>query len=151
MINVEWESSVIQHGHNRGKLKSSTVHGWLVKMRGTLVGDERMRRKGIEEMKSASRHRKRSTSGRGSGSRRKSGGGGIFSSLFGSTTKRSNRHGGKSRRSATRAPRRAHTMPLRGADNRPAPSSRRHSGYSGRSKRSGTQGSRQQARRANTR
>jgi len=150
MLNVEWESSVIQHGHNRGKLKSSTVHGWLVKMRGTLVGDEKMRWRGIQEMKAASRHRKRNASGppprRSSGSRKKSNG--IFSSLFGSTTKRSSRHGGKSRHASARAPRRSQTMPIRRVDNRPPPSSRRPSGQS---RRSIGQGSRQQARRANTR
>jgi hypothetical protein len=156
MLNVEWESSVIQHGHNRGTLKSSTVHGWLVKMRGTLVGDEKMRWRGIQEMKAASRHRKRNAarppSRRSSGSRKKSNSGGIFSSLFGSTTKRSSRHGGKSRHLGPRAPRRSQTTPIMRASNRPTPTSRRSSHRpSGQSRRSIGQGSRQQARRANTR
>jgi len=170
MINVEWDSSVIKHGRYRGRMKSSTVHGWLVKMRGTLIGDERMRAKGIEEMKSASRHRKRNASGSsprpGSGSRKKPSGGGIFASLFGSTTKRSSRHGGskhggKSRHAEAQTPRRAQTMPVSRNDNRPTPSrrpsgqSRKPSGHShrpgGQSRRPSRQGSRQQARRANTR
>jgi len=154
MINVEWESSVIQHGRNQGKLKSSTVHGWLVKMRGTLIGDERMRWRGIQEMRSASRHRERSSSApplrRSSGSRKRSGGSGVFSSLFGSTKRPSSRHGGKSR-GGSRAPRRAQSMPVKRSDNRPASNSRRPSGQSRRSSAQSSRQSHTSKRRANTR
>jgi hypothetical protein len=162
MINVEWDSSVIQHGRHQGKLKSSTVHGWLVKMRGTLIGDERMRWRGIQEMRSASRHRDRNASSpprHSSGSRKRSGGGGVFSSLFGSTKRPSNRRGGKARRGGSRAPHRAQSMPVKRTGDRPAPSSRRPSGQSrrssGQSQRSSGQSSSQpphsSKRRANTR
>ncbi|KIM91094.1 hypothetical protein PILCRDRAFT_1300 [Piloderma croceum F 1598] len=154
MINVEWESSVIQHGRNRGKLKSSTVHGWLVKMRGTLVGDEKMRWRGIQEMKSASRHRERNASTppsrRSTGNRKKSSGGGIFSSLFGSATKRSSRRGGKSRHAGARAPRRTQSMPVKRDADRPASSGTRSKRPSVHSKRPSGHGSRHQARRAYT-
>jgi len=131
MINVEWESSVIQHGRHQGMLKSSTVHGWLVKMRGTLIGDEKMRWRGIQEMKSASRRRERKAASppHRSGSRKKSSDGSVFS-LFGSTKKSSSRHGGRSRHGGSRAPRRSQSMPVKRTDNRSASGSRRPSGQS---------------------
>lgn len=152
---------VIQHGRHRGKLRSSTVHGWLVKMRGTIVGDEKMRWRGIEEMKSASRHRQRNASSpppppRRNTSSRKGSSGGMFSSLFGTTKKPSGR-GGKGRHGGGRAPRRAQTMPVKRIDNRPHASrrpsanSRRPSANSRRPSQGSRQPSQTSKRRANTR
>jgi len=39
------------------KPRPSTVHGWLTKMRGTILGDERMRNRGISEMRAARTYR----------------------------------------------------------------------------------------------
>src|ERR1700733_11698288 len=39
------------------KPRPSTVHGWLTKMRGTLLGDERMRSRGMDEMHAARKYR----------------------------------------------------------------------------------------------
>ena len=48
-----------QSGQGRKKPPASTVHGWLAKMRGTLVGDEALRSKGMREMEQARRNRGR--------------------------------------------------------------------------------------------
>jgi hypothetical protein len=52
MPEVNWESY-----HSDGRPRStplpSTVHGWLTKMRGTMLDNERMRYRGITEMKQA--------------------------------------------------------------------------------------------------
>jgi hypothetical protein len=43
----------------RRRPKFSTVHGWLAKMRGTLLGDERLRSQGMREMREARALRRR--------------------------------------------------------------------------------------------
>ncbi|EIW61496.1 uncharacterized protein TRAVEDRAFT_18191 [Trametes versicolor FP-101664 SS1] len=48
---VEWDSE--EDGHRRHRRKASTVHGWVTKMRGTLLGSENTRRQGLYEMKEA--------------------------------------------------------------------------------------------------
>jgi len=49
---IVWESY-----HSDGRLRNtplpSTIHGWLTKMRGTLLDNEKMRSEGIKEMKQA--------------------------------------------------------------------------------------------------
>jgi len=52
-FNVEWDSYHMD-GRKRARPPASTVHGWLTKMRGTLLDNENMRRSGIREMKEAS-------------------------------------------------------------------------------------------------
>lgn len=41
-----------------GRPKASIVHGWLAKMRGTLIGDEALRSRGMREMREAHAIRK---------------------------------------------------------------------------------------------
>ncbi|KAI0952320.1 hypothetical protein AcV7_008167 [Taiwanofungus camphoratus] len=52
MIDIEWESPD-KYGRRR-RPKASTVHGWVTKLRGTLTGNERVRSRGIREMREAS-------------------------------------------------------------------------------------------------
>lgn len=49
-MKIEWDSD---HTDGRRRPKASTVHGWLAKMRGTLIGDESLRSRGMREMKEA--------------------------------------------------------------------------------------------------
>ncbi|TBU23507.1 hypothetical protein BD309DRAFT_997213 [Dichomitus squalens] len=49
---VEWDSET-ERAHRRYQRKASTIHGWVVKMRGTLFGSESTRRAGIREMREA--------------------------------------------------------------------------------------------------
>jgi len=51
MPEVEWEEEPGQ-GYRRSKV--STIHGWVTKLRGTLIGSERTRQRGIREMQAAS-------------------------------------------------------------------------------------------------
>ncbi|TFY69403.1 hypothetical protein EVJ58_g417 [Rhodofomes roseus] len=53
MIDITWDTPETS-GHSR---KASTIHGWVTKMRGTLVDDERIRKQGIREMEHARRIR----------------------------------------------------------------------------------------------
>ncbi|KAH9938353.1 uncharacterized protein B0H18DRAFT_949724 [Fomitopsis serialis] len=52
MIDITWDTPEAS-GHS----KASTIHGWVTKMRGTLVDDERIRKRGIREMEHARRIR----------------------------------------------------------------------------------------------
>ncbi|KAI1786657.1 hypothetical protein LXA43DRAFT_897586 [Ganoderma leucocontextum] len=54
---IEWDSAT-ERAHRRDRRKASTIHGWLVKMRGTLLGRESTRRVGIREMREAAAVRK---------------------------------------------------------------------------------------------
>ena len=47
-----------ERAHRRYPRKASTIHGWLVKLRGTLSGNEATRRAGIDEMRRAASIRK---------------------------------------------------------------------------------------------
>ncbi|KAI9001356.1 hypothetical protein BD414DRAFT_474410 [Trametes punicea] len=49
---IEWDSDE-DRARRRHHHKASTVHGWLTKMRGTLLGSESTRRRGIREMREA--------------------------------------------------------------------------------------------------
>lgn len=51
-MKIEWASSFRADGTRR-RPPPSTMHGWLAKMRGTLIGDETLRNKGMREMKDA--------------------------------------------------------------------------------------------------
>ncbi|GLB33988.1 hypothetical protein LshimejAT787_0108720 [Lyophyllum shimeji] len=51
-MKIEWASSFRADGSRR-KPPPSTVHGWLAKMRGTLLGNETLRTKGMREMQAA--------------------------------------------------------------------------------------------------
>ncbi|KAL4249114.1 hypothetical protein ABKN59_005780 [Abortiporus biennis] len=64
MIEIEWEPAS-HHYQRRGRgpyipyrHKASTIHGWVTKLRGTLLGDEAVRRRGIREMRDAKTTRK---------------------------------------------------------------------------------------------
>ncbi|KAK7470441.1 hypothetical protein VKT23_001867 [Stygiomarasmius scandens] len=54
-MKIEYKTDAYFHsdGTRRVKPKASTMHGWLAKMRGTLLGDEALRSRGIREMKEA--------------------------------------------------------------------------------------------------
>ncbi|KAI0053820.1 hypothetical protein FA95DRAFT_1592095 [Auriscalpium vulgare] len=47
-IEIDWNGPNSRPGY-----KASTIHGWLVKMRGTLIGSESIRQAGRREMKEA--------------------------------------------------------------------------------------------------
>jgi len=51
-FDVEWESYHAD-GRKRVRPPASTIHGWLTKMRGTLLDNETLRRNGIKEMQEA--------------------------------------------------------------------------------------------------
>lgn len=51
-MKIEWASNFRSDG-TRCKPPPSTMHGWLAKMRGTLLGDEDLRSKGMREMREA--------------------------------------------------------------------------------------------------
>ncbi|KZT72547.1 hypothetical protein DAEQUDRAFT_762839 [Daedalea quercina L-15889] len=53
MIDITWDTAEAG-GHGR---KASTIHGWVTKLRGTLIDDESIRKRGIREMQYARRIR----------------------------------------------------------------------------------------------
>jgi len=55
-FDVEWESYHAD-GRKRVRPPASTIHGWLTKMRGTLLDNEPLRRRGIREMQDARSNR----------------------------------------------------------------------------------------------
>ncbi|KAJ3736537.1 hypothetical protein DFJ43DRAFT_1150243 [Lentinula guzmanii] len=60
-MKIEWASDFHRDGSRRSRPIASTMHGWLAKMRGTLIGNEELRSRGMREMKDAKayrRHRK---------------------------------------------------------------------------------------------
>jgi len=56
-ITIEWISR--NPDGSRRKPPPSTIHGWLSKWRGTFLGNERLRSKGMREMRDASVERRR--------------------------------------------------------------------------------------------
>jgi len=58
-MKIEWASHFRSDGTRR-RPPPSAMHGWLAKMRGTLIGDEDLRSKGMREMRDA-KSRKRYT------------------------------------------------------------------------------------------
>ncbi|KAK7695764.1 hypothetical protein QCA50_000401 [Cerrena zonata] len=55
MFEIEWDANHDQHSRRRNpyRSKASTIHGWVTKLRGTLLDNEAVRRQGIREMKDA--------------------------------------------------------------------------------------------------
>jgi hypothetical protein len=67
MFKVTWKSHEYHpDGRPRSRLPASSVHGWLIKWRGTFSGDEALRTRGMREMREASaiRNRTHNTDGR---------------------------------------------------------------------------------------
>ncbi|EIN10885.1 hypothetical protein PUNSTDRAFT_132948 [Punctularia strigosozonata HHB-11173 SS5] len=59
VFTIHWDSHVVYpDGRKRSRPPSSTVHGWLVKWRGTFSGNEKLRSQGIREMREAAARRK---------------------------------------------------------------------------------------------
>ncbi|KAJ3865388.1 hypothetical protein EV359DRAFT_80561 [Lentinula novae-zelandiae] len=90
-MKIEWASDFHRDGSRRSHPIASTMHGWLAKMRGTLVGNEKLRSEGMREMRQAKanrKHRKQNKSQGKSPARR----GGF--SLFGSGRKPAPQHRG---------------------------------------------------------
>ncbi|KAJ3756452.1 hypothetical protein EV360DRAFT_71984 [Lentinula raphanica] len=56
-MKIEWASDFHRDGSRRRHPIPSTMHGWLAKMRGTLIGNETLRSQGIQEMKAAKRRK----------------------------------------------------------------------------------------------
>ncbi|KAF8969467.1 hypothetical protein BDZ97DRAFT_246303 [Flammula alnicola] len=56
-MRIEWASHFNPDGTRR-RPPPSTMHGWLAKMRGTLIGDEELRSRGMREMREAASARK---------------------------------------------------------------------------------------------
>ncbi|KAG7096755.1 hypothetical protein E1B28_004167 [Marasmius oreades] len=56
-MKIEWTSDAYFHhdGTRRKVPLPSVMHGWLAKMRGTLLGDEDLRTRGIREMRAAAK------------------------------------------------------------------------------------------------
>ncbi|PSS35401.1 hypothetical protein PHLCEN_2v1556 [Hermanssonia centrifuga] len=52
-LEIEWDSSDSSRRGLPYNRKASTIHGWVTKMRGTLLDNESVRRRGIREMKDA--------------------------------------------------------------------------------------------------
>ncbi|CAL1701143.1 unnamed protein product [Somion occarium] len=59
MFEIEWDSNTDAHSRHRYpyRHKASTIHGWVTKLRGTLLDNEAVRRQGIREMQDAKRAR----------------------------------------------------------------------------------------------
>ncbi|KJA29842.1 hypothetical protein HYPSUDRAFT_152903 [Hypholoma sublateritium FD-334 SS-4] len=57
-MEIVWASQLNADGSRR-RPPPSAMHGWLAKMRGTLLGDEALRSRGMREMKEAASLRKR--------------------------------------------------------------------------------------------
>ncbi|PPR04068.1 hypothetical protein CVT24_010643 [Panaeolus cyanescens] len=57
-MKIEWASSFLSDG-TRIEPPPSKMHGWIVKMRGTILGDEKVRSEGMREMKRAKSERKK--------------------------------------------------------------------------------------------
>ncbi|KAK7061894.1 hypothetical protein R3P38DRAFT_2832155 [Favolaschia claudopus] len=55
-MKIEWASHFRSDGSRRNP-PPSTMHGWLAKMRGTLLGNEDLRSKGMQEMRAARRYK----------------------------------------------------------------------------------------------
>ncbi|KAF7352620.1 hypothetical protein MVEN_01227600 [Mycena venus] len=55
-MKIEWASHFRSDGSRR-KPPPSVMHGWLAKMRGTLLGNEDLRTKGMQEMRAARHYR----------------------------------------------------------------------------------------------
>lgn len=99
-----WQQDIRSDGTKRPySKKASTIHGWVTKMRGTLVGNERTRWEGIKEMKTAKAirqyKRKRAKEHRSRGQH----GGGLFSFLSLGSKKRSSKSKAASRSGSSRA------------------------------------------------
>ncbi|KAJ7683969.1 hypothetical protein B0H17DRAFT_1073141 [Mycena rosella] len=56
-MKIEWASHFRNDGSRR-KPPPSVMHGWLAKMRGTLIGNEALRTKGMQEMRAARSYKK---------------------------------------------------------------------------------------------
>ncbi|KAJ7682600.1 hypothetical protein DFH06DRAFT_1161606 [Mycena polygramma] len=56
-MKIEWASHFRSDGSRR-KPPPSVMHGWLAKMRGTLLGNESLRTKGMQEMRAARHYKK---------------------------------------------------------------------------------------------
>jgi len=91
-MKIEWDSDQVDSRHRRPK--ASTVHGWLAKMRGTLVGNESLRSRGMREMREARAIRAHIKEKKAQQSSSK---GGVLSFFGGKTRKKSSRPGTSSR------------------------------------------------------
>ncbi|KAJ6539539.1 hypothetical protein B0H19DRAFT_1179533 [Mycena capillaripes] len=82
-MKIEWASHFRSDGTRRNP-PPSVLHGWLAKMRGTFIGNEELRTKGMQEMRAA-RSYKKSKSTRSkrkpSASRRDTGSSALFGTL----------------------------------------------------------------------
>nr|GAT49056.1 predicted protein [Mycena chlorophos] len=56
-MKIEWASHFRSDGSRR-KPPPSVMHGWLAKMRGTFLGNEELRSKGMREMRDAKSYKK---------------------------------------------------------------------------------------------
>ncbi|KAJ7180292.1 hypothetical protein C8R43DRAFT_1229881 [Mycena crocata] len=80
-MKIEWASHFRSDGSKR-KPPPSVMHGWLAKMRGTLLGNEELRSKGMREMRDARHYKKakRSAPKRKTVDRRNTGSSALFGS-----------------------------------------------------------------------
>ncbi|EKM59250.1 uncharacterized protein PHACADRAFT_249569 [Phanerochaete carnosa HHB-10118-sp] len=105
-IDIEWETDndTRSDGTKRPySRKASMIHGWVTKMRGTLVGNERTRWKGIREMKAAKAIRKYKRQRAKEHSSRGQHDSGLFSFLSFSPQKHNSKSKPVSRSSSSRA------------------------------------------------
>ncbi|KAJ7044536.1 hypothetical protein C8F04DRAFT_1068677 [Mycena alexandri] len=81
-MKIEWASHFRSDGSRR-KPPPSTMHGWLAKMRGTLLGNEALRTRGMQEMRAARYYKKakRSQPKRKTVDRRDTGSSALFGTL----------------------------------------------------------------------
>ncbi|KAJ7094582.1 hypothetical protein B0H15DRAFT_128971 [Mycena belliarum] len=81
-MKIEWASHFRSDGTRR-KPPPSVMHGWLAKLRGTLIGNEELRTKGMQEMRAARSYSKSKAQRpkRKSIARRDTGSSALFGSL----------------------------------------------------------------------
>ncbi|KAK0468135.1 uncharacterized protein EV420DRAFT_1503027 [Desarmillaria tabescens] len=121
-MKIEWPADFHRDGSRRTHPIPNTMHGWLAKMRGTLIGDEKLRSKGIREMKAARNYKRMQA-------RCKKQPGGFFANLFGRKPPPSRtssgtrgqprlRYSGSTHRLVGHAPKRRHTTGVAGTPGR---------------------------------
>ncbi|KAJ7068478.1 hypothetical protein C8F01DRAFT_1118299 [Mycena amicta] len=79
-MKIEWGSHFRSDGTRR-KPPPSVMHGWLAKMRGTILGNEDLRSKGMKEMREARYYKKVKSQRRTTPQRRDTGSSALFGTL----------------------------------------------------------------------
>lgn len=100
-FSIDWPSHFHPDGRKKARLPAGSMHGWLVKWRGTFAGDEKQRAQGLREIREADaikQYREEKS--------RQQRGPSLFSSIFG---RHKASHSGRSHPSTARRSNARHT------------------------------------------